>query len=103
MVEPKPKTRRVSYFILLVLGGLGGHRFYLRRVRSGLALLGYTLSFTIIDNIAFAFFPDVEFFSDEIFFGVAVIALWIFLLTDAFKIPRWVNEFNQKDSASVFS
>jgi len=61
------------------------------------------VSLIIIDNIAFEFFPDVDFFADQTFFWLTMVPLWIFLLRDAFKIPRWVDEFNQKDRASVFS
>ena len=103
MTEPRAKRRRTGYFLWFILGALGGHRFYLRHIRTGFALFGYTVTLLIMDNIALEFFPDVKFFSDQTFFWLTMIPLWIFLLRDAFKIPRWVDEFNQKDNASVFS
>lgn len=103
MAEPRAKRRRTSYFLWFFLGSLGGHRFYLRHIRAGFALFGYTVTMTITDYIAFEFFPDVDFFTNQTFFWLTMIPLWIFLLTDAFKIPKWVDEFNQKETTSVFS
>ena len=103
MTEPRAKRRRTCYFLWFILGALGGHRFYLRHLPTGFALLGYTVTLIIVDNIAFAFFPRVDFFSDQTFFWFTMVPLWIFLLRDAFKIPRWVEDFNQKNTASVFS
>jgi len=103
MNSTKQKSKPISYLLWFLLGGFGAHRFYLRRKRTAFILLGYSLITMVIDFVAIEYFPHVNFFSDETFYWLTTIPLWIFLLTDVFRISSWLEEINREDKGpSVF-
>lgn len=78
-------TRGGVYVLWFLFGALGLHRFYLRRMRSGLAMLvivasGYMFDAASLDTPA-------------IIAGVIFLAWWV---ADAFWIPTMVEEENIK-------
>ncbi len=74
------RTLWISYALLIVLGGLGAHRYYHGYVLSGLGMLGLTAASLALSHhpIAFAI-------------NAGLIAWMVF---DAFMIPRWTREKN---------
>lgn len=66
------KNMVVAYLLLIFVGILGAHRFYLGRVTSGVIMLILTLTF----------------------FGIIVSGLWAFI--DLFLVPGMVNEDREK-------
>jgi TM2 domain-containing membrane protein YozV len=80
--EAAKKSLAVAYLLWLVLGAVGGHRFYLRRPISGLLmLLISTVSFILtIILIGYA--------------GLLFISLW--WLLDALLIPGMVARHNTR-------
>lgn len=80
MEENNPqKSMLVAYVIWFFLGGLGGHRFYLGKMRSGLVMLG-----VCVLNVMCLF----------LFHASLMIVLWVWLLVDAFLIPGYVRSFS---------
>jgi TM2 domain-containing membrane protein YozV len=80
MFEANKKSLAVSYALWFLLGLLGGHRFYNRRIGSAVAQLLLT-----IVGLLFAW----------VFVGylfLIVTAIWA--LIDAFLIPGWVRKHN---------
>jgi TM2 domain-containing membrane protein YozV len=69
------KSERVAYVLLLVLGLLGAHRFYVGRNRTGGAILLLTLAGLTV-------------------FQPAVLAAVAWLIVDAFLIPGWIRAAN---------
>lgn len=69
------KSARAAYILLLLLGLLGAHRFYLGRGRTGVAILALTLIGAM---------------------GVspALLGSVVWLIVDAFLIPGWIREHN---------
>lgn len=70
--EENSKSIGIAYLLWLILGGLGVHRFYSGRTKSGVAQLLLALSFV----------------------GWVVLIPW--LIADLFLIPGMVNEHNMK-------
>ena len=77
-VSNEAKSTGAAYLLWFFTGGLGGHRFYLGRVGSGLFML-------ILFVVGWA----------TIFFGIGAIPLIIvglWALIDAFLIPGMISE-----------
>ncbi|MFC7705108.1 TM2 domain-containing protein [Plastorhodobacter daqingensis] len=77
-VSNEMKSPVVAYLLWFFTGGLGGHRFYLGRTGSGLAMLGLTLVGLLASAILIGFIP------------LAIVGIW--LLVDAFLIPKMLQE-----------
>jgi TM2 domain-containing membrane protein YozV len=87
VIVAQPKSMAVAYALLIFLGQLGLHRFYLGRVGSGITqlLLGVIGWATVIVVIGF----------------VPLIVLWIWLLVDLFLTAGMVREANRTITAAV--
>ena len=96
----KVKSRRAAYLWWFFLGGLGAHRFYLRQKKAGYLIIAYVLVTTVAD---IALYDTSAFFYNGTFGMVTNIPFWIFLLSDAFRIPKWVDKINDEElGPSVF-
>lgn len=74
------KELAVAFLLWWFLGIFGGHRFYLGRAASGIAMLSIT-----VVSIPLAL----------IFIGVLTLgAVWIWWLVDAFLLSGWVTQHN---------
>ena len=78
--DANKKSLLVAYLLLLFLGGLGLHRFYLKRTISafimvGILLISIPLSFVVIG-----------------FFGFLLLGIWYFI--DLFLLPGMVTSYN---------
>ncbi len=82
VVVKTEKSMGVAYVLLILLGQLGIHRFYLGKVGTGVAqlLLGIVGSATVW--LVIGFIP----------LGV----LWLWMIIDLFLIPGMVREANSK-------
>jgi TM2 domain-containing membrane protein YozV len=69
------KSPRTAYVLLLLLGLIGAHRFYLGRTRTGVATLLLTLAGVTV-------------------FSLAVLVAVVWLIVDAFLIPGWIRQCN---------
>ena len=79
--EAGKKSAGICYLLWFFLGGFGGHRFYLGRTGSAIAMLViYILSWILLFAAGIGLF------------GLAVIGIW--WIVDAFLIPGIVQENN---------
>lgn len=81
-VTNEAKSIGAAYLLWLFVGGLGGHRFYLGRKGSGLAMLLLTVAGFITSFIGIGLFLFL------------VVGVWA--LVDAFLIPGMVSEHKNK-------
>src|SRR5262245_16158842 len=75
LFEANKKTALVAYILWFFLGLLGGHNFYLKR--TGIAVAQLLLTLTIV--------------------GPVITVVWV--LVDAFLIPGWVRNQNNRRAA----
>lgn len=85
--DANKKSAGVAFILWLFLGMLGGHRFYLGMVGTGVLMLAFfvlsfLLSFVLIGYL-----------------GFMLLGLWA--ITDAFRIPGWVRKLNTRLIASL--
>ena len=81
LFEANRKSLAVSYLLWLFVGVLGGHRFYNGRIATAVTqLLMWALGFMLVSAFGLGF--------------LLLIPLGLWLLTDAFLIPGWVNAHN---------
>jgi len=78
--QKRSKSVAVAYILWLFLGGLGGHRYYLGKVGSGLCMA----ALLVIGLITAAIIIGL--------FFLAALAIWE--IVDAFLIPRMTREVN---------
>lgn len=81
-VHVAQKSMAVAYLLLLFLGGLGIHRFYLNRTGTGLAML---LIFLLSLPLAIVLVG---------FIGLAIVGIWG--IVDLFLVPGMIREENAK-------
>ncbi|MCC2976229.1 NINE protein [Sphingomonas sp. PL-96] len=75
------KSVAITYAFWLCLGAFGAHRFYAEKRRSAVGQLLLTIACIAV--------PDVN-------IGAALLAaVMLWLLADAFLIPRWIRGYNQ--------
>lgn len=90
----KPKTRKAAYLWWFFLGGLGAHRFYLRQKRAGYLIIAYVVITTVVDLL---FYDTAPFFYNGTFAMMTNVPFWAFLLSEAFRIPKWVDKINDEE------
>jgi len=99
----KPKTRLRAYLWWFFLGSLGAHRFYLRRKRTAFALAGFTIAATVLDLALYEYATGWLARHTDMISLSSTILLWVVLITDAFRLPKWVDDINGMTSeATVF-
>ncbi len=76
-VTNEAKSIGVAYLLWLFLGGVGGHRFYLGRTGSAVAMLLLTVGGLLLTAIGIGF--------------ALLLAVGIWALVDAFLIPGMVS------------
>lgn len=82
LYDANKKSAMVAYALWFFLGMFGAHRFYLDRSGSGAAQLLLTIgSFILLAIVIGAF-------------SLLAVAVWV--LVDAFMIPDWVREYNNR-------
>ncbi|CDQ41918.1 NINE protein [Virgibacillus salexigens] len=81
-IEKRGKSILLSYLLLIFLGPLGIHRFYLGRVGTAITLLSLFLIGLITSWLLIGFIP------------LAVVGVWI--LVDLFLVPGIVRTLNEK-------
>lgn len=75
--EAGKKSVGAAYLLFLFLGGVGGHRFY-----CGFPISAIVMAFLTVTSLAAG--------------GAPLILLAVWLLFDAFAIPRWIRRYNTK-------
>ena len=85
--DARKKSAGVAYLIWFFLGGFGGHRFYLGRTGSAVAMLVISLASWLLVAVGVGLI------------GLAVIGIWA--LVDAFLIPGMVRDDNLKVMNSI--
>lgn len=93
---PKPDgPKRVgrAYVLLFLFGGLGLHRFYLRRTASACVMLGLCLASYLVLGI---FWPAP---TSELA-GLIGLAVIVWEIIDLFLIPRMTRAVNQRIRAA---
>jgi len=79
--EAARKSTGLAYVLWFFFGTLGGHRFYLGRTGSGIAMLVIFLISLILTVVYIGFL------------GLAVLAIWA--IVDAFLIPGMARRYNE--------
>jgi TM2 domain-containing membrane protein YozV len=82
LYDANKKSAGVAYALWFFFGLFGGHRFYLDRSSTGVVMLCITVA---------SFFLTVILIG---FLGFAAMGIW--LLIDAFTIPEWIREHNNR-------
>lgn len=80
MYDANKKSVLIAYVLWFFLGFLGGHRFYMGKTGTAIAQLLMFLSAIVTSVILIG--------------GLIFIALIIWVLIDAFRIPGWVTAYN---------
>ncbi|WP_341945315.1 TM2 domain-containing protein [Microbacterium sp. LWH11-1.2] len=84
------KTRTAAYWLVILLGTLGAHRFYLRSYGIGWMLLALWI-------VSFLFHVDPD--SRSLIIGNVIFAfLIIWVLSDLFVIPSMVDKVNKEST-----
>lgn len=78
--ESSKKSTGIAYLLWFLTGGVGGHRFYLKRPGSAVAMI----ALTILGWGLLAVYVG----------GFLLLALGLWLLVDAFRIPGMVADLN---------
>ena len=100
--DANKKSVGLAYVLLVLLGGLGAHRFYLKRTGSAVVLLVLAGA-----AILWAFFSGFVAIGTENIVGALasamllplVIALW--LIVDLFRVPSMVRKHNNDLAARM--
>lgn len=105
--EMRGKEKSLGLTYVMLLGGhLGIHRFYLKRIPSGIVQLVLFL-FTMIFYFLLAFMSIVESETGTMVFMIFMIlfglALFIWIVIDLFMIPKMVKELNDQTEAYILS
>lgn len=82
------KTRTAAYWLLILLGGFGAHRFYLRHFGTAWMLLVASVA-----QVLFRFDPDP---ASAVVANVILAFTWLWIIVDLFTIPSMVDDANQK-------
>jgi TM2 domain-containing membrane protein YozV len=85
--DANKKSTLVAYLLWWFLGALGGHRFYLGKTGSAVAMLLITV---LSIPLMFVFVG---------FFTIFIVAVWV--LVDAFLIPGMCREHNNRLASSL--
>lgn len=80
------KTRAAAYWLAILLGGFGAHRFYLRRFGTAWMLL--------VAAVVQALYRLDAHPTSIIISNVILAIVWLWIIVDLFRIPRMVHEAN---------
>lgn len=86
--EGEKKSAGVALFLCWICGIFGGHRFYLGRPHGTTMLLITIISFPLC-------FVVVGF--------AGLLATWVWMIADLFKVSRWTKEYNTALLAKIQS
>jgi hypothetical protein len=95
------KYKSLSYLLLAFLGALGAHRLYLRRIKSGLALAGYSIASVFFEVMLPAIFPDMSYKALDMISVLLAAPVWVILIYDLFNIHKWANQINWKHNPDM--
>ena len=82
LFETSKKSTGIAYLLWFFTGGVGGHRFYMGRTKSAIGMIALSV-------IGWA--TLVAFIG-----GVLLAALGIWLIVDAFTMPGWIADYNNR-------
>lgn len=107
-VEKRRKTKLFAYILLFFLGVFGAHRFYFGKNKTGIIQLSLTIINCVLIMIDFFFLPLFFLAIIPIFFVTLIIALVFFvmiiwLMSDLFLIPKYVNKNRERIRREVES
>lgn len=84
------KKRDMAFLLLFLFGWLGGHRFYLGKPLTGLVMLLWLPLNGLLVSPLFSMLFDVH---------IGLIAIWaliLWVIADAFFVPRMVRSYNSE-------
>ncbi|MCT1395653.1 TM2 domain-containing protein [Microbacterium sp. p3-SID338] len=82
------KTRTAAYWLAILLGGFGAHRFYLRRFGTAWTLL--------IAAVAQALYRLDGHPTSIMIANIIIAIMWLWIIVDLFRIPSMVDVANRK-------
>lgn len=80
LYDANKKSTLVAYLLWFILGTLGGHRFYVGKTGSAVAILALTILGWLLTFVGVGLIL------------LAVMVIWV--LVDAFLIPGWIRNNN---------
>lgn len=80
LYDANKKSVGVTYLLWFFLGGLGGHRFYVGKTGSAIAILAMTIIGALLVMVGVGLIL------------LAIVGIWV--LVDAFLIPGWIRNKN---------
>jgi TM2 domain-containing membrane protein YozV len=80
LYDSNKKSLAVAYLLWLILGGLGGHRFYNGKIITGGLILLMNIIGVVLAPVGIGF--------------LLLVPAWIWILIDAFLIPGWIRSHN---------
>lgn len=89
------KYKSLSYLLLAILGAFGAHRFYLRRMRSGLVIAAYTVASLFFEAMIPEIEPDISYDTLAMISILLAVPVWLILIYDLFNIHKWANQINR--------
>jgi TM2 domain-containing membrane protein YozV len=87
LFEANKKTPVVAYLLWFFLGMLGAHNFYLKRTGVAAAQLIVTLVSIPLTAVAIG--------------GLGLLAVFLWIIVDAFLIPGWIRNHNNLLAAQL--
>lgn len=96
--EAAKRSAGVAFFLWFVTGFLGGHRYYLGRIGTGIAMTLSALLFSVMCGMGE---PENRAAMMVGLLGFAALCLWC--ITDAFRIPGWIRESNSALVAKIMA
>lgn len=88
-LQKKGKNLALAYILLIFLGQLGIHRFYLNRKGSAIAQLVLTIVGYLTVLVIIGFIP--------------LVVVWVWIIVDLFLIPNIFKEENSKIEEQILT
>lgn len=82
------KTRAAAYWLAILLGGVGAHRFYLRKFGTAWTMLVASLVQVLYRIDAHP--------TSTLIANVILGAMWVWIIVDLFRIPSMVDSTNRQ-------
>lgn len=88
LVVVPAKTRTAAYWLAILLGGFGAHRFYLRKIGTAWML--------VIASVVQALYRLDPHPTSTVIANVILAVVWLWIIVDLFRIPEMVDHVNRE-------
>lgn len=95
------KSMIMAYVLAVFFGGLGIHRLYLGRNRSGYLMFGFFMVTMFIRAWVSSMYQNSDGDIGEYIAYAMMLALWLWIIVDLFLIPKMLRKFNTSLAAEL--